>query len=98
MNYRNLSLSLTHALLHAEAEGGPAAVATATARPALSVAIAREAGSLGHSVARLLGPKLGWPVYDQEILDKIAEEMRRPPTQLEVVDERPAHWLEEALT
>jgi cytidylate kinase len=48
-------------------------------------------------VATAVGKRLNWPVYDREILDKIGEEMKRPPRHLEGVDERPGNWLEECL-
>lgn len=35
----------------------------------LSVAITRESGSRGGSIARLLGRRLGWQVYNQELLE-----------------------------
>src|SRR5262245_29855354 len=38
----------------------------------VSVAISREAGSRGGSIARRLGRKLGWPVYGQEMLEYLA--------------------------
>ena len=48
-------------------------------------------------MAAELGRRLGWPVYDREILDKIGADMRRPPQHLHALDERPASWLEEFL-
>src|SRR5262245_42741450 len=97
MTPREVSLSLTQALLHAQAEAHAGAT-PATPRPALSIAISREAGARGRKVARALGQKLGWHVYDSELLDKVAEEMRQPPAHLAAVDERRTHWLEEVLT
>src|SRR5690349_4732084 len=35
--------------------------------------ISRERGSGGSRVARLAGERLGWQVFDREILDQIAE-------------------------
>jgi cytidylate kinase len=67
-------------------------------RPPFCITISREAGARGTSVATAIGQQLHWPVYDKEILDKIGEEMRRPPRQLEAVDERPGNWLEECLS
>jgi cytidylate kinase len=40
----------------------------------LTVAISREAGSRGGSIARRAGTKLGWQVYPQELLEYIAQE------------------------
>jgi cytidylate kinase len=101
MNNRDLSVTLVRALLRSQAEApgprAPAGVPNPT-RPPFSITISREAGALGHSVAAEVGRRLGWPVYDRELLGMIAEEMRRHPSQLEAVDERPDSWLEECLS
>jgi hypothetical protein len=41
---------------------------------ALTVAISREAGSRGSSIAGRAGAKLGWQIYNQELLEYIAQE------------------------
>jgi cytidylate kinase len=41
---------------------------------ALTVAVSREAGARGGTIARRVGKKLGWQVYNQELLDYIAQE------------------------
>jgi len=48
-------------------------------------------------VAAEVGRRLGWPVYDRNILDKVAEFLRRPASHLQGVDERPATWVGECL-
>jgi cytidylate kinase len=80
-----------------QGEPFPGAGQEASPRPPCCITISREAGALGNSVATAIGKRLSWPVYDKEILDKIGEEMRRPPRHLEAVDERPGNWLEECL-
>jgi cytidylate kinase len=40
----------------------------------LSIAVTREAGSRGGTIARRVGRTLGWQVYNQELLDYIAQE------------------------
>jgi cytidylate kinase len=95
MNIRDVSLSVTQALLRTESAGEPAA-AGARAAP-LTITISREAGALGSSTAAAVGRRLGWPVYDREIVTRIAEEMQRPGSALQALDERPASWLEEFL-
>src|SRR4051794_33984313 len=40
----------------------------------LTVAVSREAGSRGGSIARRAGVKLGWQVYSQDLLEYIAQE------------------------
>ncbi|MGL6075058.1 MAG: AAA family ATPase [Fimbriiglobus sp.] len=44
-------------------------------RPAaLTIAISREAGARGHSIAAAIGKLLGWPVYPQDHLDFLAQD------------------------
>ena len=40
----------------------------------LTIAISRETGSRGASIAKRVGEKLGWQVYSQELLEYIARE------------------------
>ncbi len=40
----------------------------------LTIAISREAGARGSTIARRVGRKLGWQVYDREVLEYIANE------------------------
>src|SRR5436305_10388876 len=47
------------------------------ARPvpaALTIALSREAGARGGTIGRRVGRKLGWPVYDKELLEYMAQE------------------------
>jgi cytidylate kinase len=67
-------------------------------RPPVSIAISRQAGSRGAEVARLVGERLAWPVYDHELLDRIAQEKGLKRQLLERLDERHAGWLEEMIT
>jgi len=56
-------------------QGDRGAVATVPAVPlSLTIAISREAGARGGSVGRRVGRRLGWQVYDQELLEYIAQE------------------------
>src|SRR5688500_14522383 len=41
----------------------------AGAPAAVTLAISREAGSRGGSIARRIGRRLGWQVYNQELLE-----------------------------
>ncbi len=63
---------------------------------ALSIAIARETGTLGTLVADEVGKRLGWQVYDHELLERIAQEMGVRASLLESVDERQQGWLMES--
>jgi cytidylate kinase len=99
MSYRDFSLCGAEALIRSLAiadqrretgQQGPS-------RRPFTITISREAGALGNSVAAEVGRRLDWPVYDRNILDKIAESLRRPASYLEGVDERPTSWLGECL-
>ena len=59
------------------------------------VAISREVGARGTTVARLVGAKLDWPVYDRELVELVARDMNVRATQLVEVDEKPSNWFEE---
>jgi cytidylate kinase len=62
-----------------------------------AVALSREAGTPGTSVAREVGDRLGWAVYDHELLERIAQEMGLRTALLEGIDERRQSWLTECL-
>lgn len=40
----------------------------------LTVALSRESGARGATIARLAGAKLGWQVYDQELLEYMTQD------------------------
>ena len=65
--------------------------------PQMSVAISREAGALGTTVAVELGRRLGWAVYDHALLERMAAEMNVSIDLLESVDERHVGWLVERM-
>jgi hypothetical protein len=73
-----------------------AAVAGEEPGRALTIALEREAGTFGTSLAQELGKHLDWPVYDHELLELIAEQMGLRVSLLETVDERRQGWLSEA--
>jgi cytidylate kinase len=60
-----------------------------------TIALAREAGTPGTTVARTVGERLHWPVYDQELVERVAQELRQRPDRLKAVDERHRSWLVE---
>lgn len=64
---------------------------------AFTIAIAREAGAPGTSVAREVGRRLGWQVYDHELLERIAAEHGLRVGLLESLDERRQSWLIECM-
>ena len=62
-----------------------------------TITISRESGAGGAAVARELGRVLGWPVYDRELLERIAEQAGLRAELLESLDEKRSHWLTEIL-
>lgn len=66
--------------------------------PPLTIAISREAGARGTQLAQELGRRLGWPAYDQQLLELVAEHMKWPTSSVRGMDERAVGWLEETVT
>lgn len=97
MNTHHLTLSVAQALLRS-AESGKSATLTRPVRAPFSITISREVGGMGSAVAAAVGRRLGWPVYDRAIVEKVAEEIRKPAIHLENLDEKPASLLEECLS
>src|SRR5260221_5708872 len=65
---------------------------------AASVAIGREVGARGGEIARRLGTKLGWPVYDRETLGYAS---RQPDAIQSLLKELPPPvrpWIAEPIT
>lgn len=62
------------------------------APPKFSITISREAGARGSTISRLVGQKLSWTVYDQELLEYIAHEMHLRAGVLESMDEKAFQW------
>jgi cytidylate kinase len=92
MSLRSLSENLAAALVRAEArEGGP----KPPPPPAFTIALSREVGARGTTVAREMGERLGWPVYDNEIMERLACEMKLHPRRLEGLDEKHGNLLTE---
>jgi cytidylate kinase len=72
----------------------PAAV---TAPASLTIAVSREAGSRGGTIARRAGQKLGWQVYNQELLEYIAQEGAFRQEVLSHIPAAAAAWAEARL-
>jgi cytidylate kinase len=101
MNHVILSEQMTEVLARAHQhwqerhrEGLPP---EATVPTAYTIAISRETGTYGAAIAREVANRLGWPVYDRELLQRIADDMGVRRTLLESVDERQEGWLRESL-
>ncbi len=63
----------------------------------LTIAISREAGSRGTSIARRAGAKLGWQVYTQELLEYLVQEGSARPDMVEPATGTGASWSEQRL-
>jgi len=61
------------------------------------VAISRQVGSGGHEVAQLLAERLGWPLFDKEILHAMAGNDAVRERLYQALDEREVGWLEQIL-
>lgn len=60
------------------------------------VTIDREVGTPDQEISREVGARLGWPVYDHELLEIIAKREHWPLYALEELDERHVSWLQES--
>jgi cytidylate kinase len=71
------------------------------ARPALAagltIALSREAGSRGSTIGSRAGAKLGWPVYNQELLEYMAQEGALARQEGGPPRSEAAAWVEEQL-
>jgi cytidylate kinase len=65
--------------------------------PVCTITISRESGAGGAVIAREVGRLLQWPVYDRELLERIAEEAGLRSELLESLDEKRSHWLVEIM-
>ncbi len=64
---------------------------------ALTVAVSREAGARGSTIARRAGRKLGWQVYDQELLEYMAQDPTAIQSMVEALKPEAMAWVEEQL-
>jgi cytidylate kinase len=70
---------------------------TALVPPALTVAISREAGSRGTTIARRAAKLLGWNLYDQEILEYVSQEVAFRQRIADSTTPEAAAWLHDRL-
>jgi cytidylate kinase len=52
-----------------------------------NICISRESGAGGGTIGRLVGTRLGWKVYDHELLEAIAQRMKCPADEVRAFDE-----------
>ncbi len=62
-----------------------------------TIAISREAGVDAGDYARAIGEQLGWPVWDRELLELIANRLGSNVNALESLDERHISWIQESM-
>jgi cytidylate kinase len=67
------------------------------ATPKFTIALSRQVGARGTSVARVVGARLGWPVYDRELLEEIGKTMKVRADILKSVDERRVSSMQECI-
>ncbi len=63
----------------------------------LTVAVSRESGSRGGTIARRAARKLGWQIYDQELLEYVAQETAVRQGVLEGLQGPAGAWIEERM-
>ncbi|MFO0959211.1 MAG: cytidylate kinase-like family protein [Isosphaeraceae bacterium] len=95
MYSREQAAAVASAWIRSSEQAAPKAEGQGT-RP-FTIALSREAGSGGLLVAREVGRRLNWPVYDHELLEHLAAELRVDVLKLQNVDERPGSRLVECL-
>ena len=61
------------------------------------VCVSRQIGTDGRGIAEGLGDRLGWPVFDREILDTMAGDDMMRRQIYESMDQRDLSWWEETL-
>jgi cytidylate kinase len=77
-------------------QGDRAPAPPAPAVPAsLTIAVSREAGSRGGSIARGVGIKLGWQVYTQDLLEYISQESALHRDMVQGIADESVHWVNE---
>ncbi len=91
----NLAQTLTHLSSYWESQHAAAANQKERSGKPLpfTIALSRETGTGGTLIGRELGDKLGWVVYDDQLLERIAQDMGLRTHLLKSVDERRHSWL-----
>jgi hypothetical protein len=67
-----------------------------TSKEPTVVVIDREVGTPDQEISHELGARLGWQVYDHELLEMIARQQNWPLYAIEELDERHHSWLQES--
>lgn len=72
------------------AAAAPAIEAAPAAEPPVVIAIARDFGAEGHEIGKMLSVRLGIPLYDNELLVRVATRGGLTVEEVAEFDERPA--------
>jgi cytidylate kinase len=81
---------LTTSPLHGDRGHG---IARPTAPAGITIAISREAGARGGTIARRVGKRLGWQVYNQELLEYLCATESAREAVLAEVPPGSAEWM-----
>ncbi len=73
------------------------AISPPTVPAGLTIALSREAGARGGAIGRRVGQKLGWQVFDQELLEYMAQDGVVRQGVLEGMKPSACAWAEERL-
>ena len=65
--------------------------------PPLTVAISRELGAGGSEISQAIAERMGWPLYDRELVSQISDDTGIRSQLLEKLDEKNPSWLAECL-
>lgn len=65
--------------------------------PRFSIAISREAGTPDCEIAHEIGRRLGWHVFDHELVERVAQDMGLRTSLLDAVDEKHVGWIQETI-
>ncbi|MBX3431776.1 MAG: cytidylate kinase-like family protein [Pirellulales bacterium] len=86
-------IALERALRHWRERGVLLERELAEAEPEpLTIAISRQCGAGALAVGNAIGERLDWPVYDRQLVDRIAEDAGVRATLLGCLDEKRPNW------
>ncbi len=74
-----------------------ATITTPTIPAGFTIAVSREAGARGSTIGRRVGRKLGWQVYDQELLEYMAQDTVARQELFENLPPAATAWIEACL-
>lgn len=59
--------------------------------------VSRQVDSGGAEVARLVGLRIGWAVFDKELVEDLARRLELSPPMLELLDETRSNWFKDTM-